>query len=417
MNRWARLVAAVVAMIMIANLQYAWTLFVKPLIAANHWKLSDVQWGFTFFIAFETWMMPLSGWMIDRLGPRIFMSIAGVMCGVGWSSLAYVHSLPALYVFYSLAGFGAALVYCCSIAVSLKWFPDRRGLASGLIAAGFGSGAALFIPGIAYIIRTQNYQSAFIYTGIFQGLMILLAGQFARNPDPNLQAATRGRPAPRVQVRTHGEEFNSIQMLRTPHFYVMYLTMLMMGVGGLMVTAQVAVVADTLKVGAAAVTLALSLNPIANGASRISWGWLSDRLGRETTLAIAFSLQAVCLAGTMWFGHISGAVFTVSLVLIFFTWGEAFSLFPSTCGDYYGVRYATSNYCFLYSAKGVASIIGGGVGALLFEWFGSWSAAFYGSAALALIAAAMALVMKAAPLPVKKPGPIPSAIGADPAVG
>jgi OFA family oxalate/formate antiporter-like MFS transporter len=401
MNRWARLVAAVVAMIMIANLQYAWTLFVKPLIAANHWKLSDVQWGFTFFIAFETWMMPLSGWMIDRLGPRIFMSVAGVMCGVGWSALAYVHSLPALYVFYSLAGFGAALVYCCSIAVSLKWFPDRRGLASGLIAAGFGSGAALFIPGIAYIIRTQNYQSAFIYTGIFQGLMILLAGQFARNPDPSLQAATRARPAPRVQVRTHGEEFNSIQMLRTPHFYVMYLTMLMMGVGGLMVTAQVAVVADTLKVGAAAVTLALSLNPIANGAGRLVWGWVSDRIGRENTMVVAFLLQALFLTSVLIVGRWSPTWFIIALALVYFTWGEVYSLFPSLSGDLFGSRHASSNYAFLYSTKGVASIVGGGLAARLYEATGTWSTAFYGSALLALCAAAMAVALKKMALPVK----------------
>src|SRR5579864_6777168 len=157
-------------MMMIANLQYAWTLFVKPIIGATHWKLSDVQWGFTFFIAFETWMMPVSGWMIDRVGPRIFMTVAGIMCGVGWASMGHAHTLTALYLLYSLAGFGAALVYCSSIAVSLKWFPDRRGLASGLIAAGFGSGAALFIPFIAHIIKVQNYRDAFLYTGIFQGL-------------------------------------------------------------------------------------------------------------------------------------------------------------------------------------------------------------------------------------------------------
>ncbi len=167
MNRWARLGAAVIAMIMIANLQYAWTLFVRPMMAATHWKLSDIQWGFTLFIAFETWAMPCSGWLIDLLGARAFISVAGVMCGVGWASLGAVHSLGALYAFYSLAGFGAALVYCGSMGVALKWFPDKRGLAAGTIAAGFGAGAALFIPFIAYTIRVQDYQHAFLYTGDF----------------------------------------------------------------------------------------------------------------------------------------------------------------------------------------------------------------------------------------------------------
>ncbi len=175
MNRWIRLGAAVVAMIMIANLQYAWTLFVKPIIAATHWKLSDVQWGFTIFIALETWAMPCSGWLIDRLGPRVFLSFAGLLCGFGWASIGQVHTLSALYFFYGLAGFGAALVYCGSMGIALKWFPDRRGLAAGLISAGFGSGAALFIPIIAHLLKVADYKTAFLYTGIGQGLVIIIA--------------------------------------------------------------------------------------------------------------------------------------------------------------------------------------------------------------------------------------------------
>jgi OFA family oxalate/formate antiporter-like MFS transporter len=405
MNRWVRLSAAVVAMIMIANLQYAWTLFVKPIIGATHWKLSDVQWGFTFFIAFETWMMPLSGWMIDRLGPRIFMSIAGVLCGVGWSGMGQAHSLTALYLMYSLAGLGAALVYCSSIAVSMKWFPDRRGLASGLIAAGFGSGAALFIPFIAHIIRSQNYRDAFLYTGIFQGSLIVCAAQFSRNPDSS--ARLNHRPASgRVQVRTHREEFNSLEMLRTPQFYVLYLMMLMMGIGGLMVTAQVAVVADSLKVGAAAVTLTLALNPIANGGGRLFWGWVSDRIGREQTMVIAFLLQAVFLTSVLALGRLSATGFIIALALVFFTWGEVYSLFPSVAADFFGARYASSNYGFLYSTKGVASILGGGLAARLYESAGSWDAAFYGSAILALSAGLMALGLRKMPLPSKRRQPV-----------
>ena len=401
---------------MIANLQYSWTLFVPPIRAATGWKLSDVQWAFTLYILFQTWVMPLEGWLIDRIGPRIFISAAGVLCGAGWVAMGTARTLPELYGYYALAGVGAAFVYSGSIATALKWFPDKRGLAAGIIAGGYGSGSALFIPIIAAIIHRSNYQKAFLYTGVVQGFMIFAVAQLLRKPAQQA-AAKAAAKAQSPRVRRNTEHFSTWEMLRTPHFYGLYAMFVMMATGGLLVTAQAAPVSRAWHIPAAYLTLALSLNPMANGASRISWGWLSDRLGREITMAIAFSLQAVCLAGTMWLGHISGTVFTISLVLIFFTWGEAFSLFPSTVGDYYGVRHAASNYCFLYSAKGVASIIGGGVGALLFEWFGSWSAAFYGSAVLALIAAAMALVLKAAPLPVKKPSDIPSAMSADPAVG
>jgi OFA family oxalate/formate antiporter-like MFS transporter len=401
MNRWVRLGAAVVAMIMIANLQYAWTLFVKPLIAANGWKLSDVQWGFTLFIAFETWMMPLSGWLIDLLGPRIFITFAGLLCGVGWAALGQVQTLTGLYAFYSMAGFGAALVYCGSMAVGLKWFQDRRGLAAGIIAAGFGSGAALFIPFISYSIRVQSYRAAFLYTGIAQGLLIICAAKFLKNPDPREVPILTRKISAAVQSRRHVEEFNSIEMLRTPQFYVLYAMMLMMGIGGLMATAQVGPVADSLGVSKAILTAAVALNTIANGSGRLFWGWVSDHVGRERTMVVAFALQGFALLSVLTVGRKSGTLFMICLAAVFFTWGEIYSLFPSLSADFFGSRYASSNYSFLYSSKGVASILGGGLAAILYEKTGTWNAAFYGSAVLAFIAALMAWGLTAMPLPAK----------------
>ncbi|HLJ47764.1 MAG TPA: oxalate/formate MFS antiporter [Bryobacteraceae bacterium] len=400
MNRWFRLAAAVVAMIMIANLQYAWTLFVKPMIAAHHWKLSDVQWAFTFFIAAETWFMPCSGWLIDKLGPRMFVSIAGLLCGSGWAMLGRINSLPELYFFYTMAGVGAALVYCGSVGVGLKWFPDKRGLAAGLITAAFGSGTALFIPVIAHILKVSDYRAAFLYTGMAQGLLIVCAAQFLKNP-ATIQIAPK-KVAAKVKVRSHEEHFNSIEMLRTPHFYVLYLMMLMMGIGGLMVTAQVAPLADSLKIGAPALTFALTLNPIANGVSRLFWGWVSDHLGRERTMVIAFFIQSACLANVMLLGRTSDTAFIVCLALVFFSWGEVYALFPPAVADFFGSRNVSSNYGFMYSTKGVASIVGGGVAALIFERTGSWSAVFYGSAVLAFCSACMAIGLMRMPLPKKK---------------
>jgi OFA family oxalate/formate antiporter-like MFS transporter len=408
LNRWIRLSAAVVAMMMIANLQYAWTLFVKPIVGAHHWKLSDVQWGFTIFIALETWMMPLSGWLIDLLGPRIFMTVAGVMCGIGWAGMGQAATLTNLYLLYALAGFGAALVYCGSIGIALKWFPDKRGLASGLISAGFGSGAALFIPLIAYLIHSRDYQTAFLYSGIGQGLVIVCAAQFLQNPD---KTATLAAPS-RVQIRSHHEQFNSFEMLQTPQFYMLFAMALMMGIGGLMVTAQVAPMADTLKIGAAALTLALTLNPIANGASRIFWGWVSDHIGRERAMFVAFALQSIFLLSTVTIGHQSTAGFIVCLFLVYFTWGEVYSLFPSLCADWFGARNASSNYSFMYSAKGVASILGGGAAAIIYEKTGSWNYGFYACAALALITAFMALALRKMPLPSKRVAHVTAVAGA-----
>jgi len=409
MNRWMRLTAAVVAMMMIANLQYAWTLFVKPIIQTTHWKLSDVQWGFTLFIAFETWAMPCSGWLIDRLGPRAFLSLAGIFCGVGWAGIGRATSLPELYVLYALAGFGAALVYCGATGIGLKWFPDKRGLAAGLIAAGFGSGAALFIKPLAYILHTQGYASAFLYTGIMQGALIIVAAQFLQNPPRPVAAAA---PSSNVKVRRHNEDFNSLEMLATPHFWLMFSMAVMMGIGGLMATAQVGPMSDTLKYGAAILTLSLTLNPLANGGGRIFWGWVSDLMGRERTMSLAFFLQSLILLSVVAFGKHSATLFVITIALVFFTWGEVYSLFPSACADYFGPRNASSNYSFLYAAKGVASIMGGGLAATLFEKTGSWDYGFYGCAVLALISALGAIVLRRMPLPHKVRMPAASSTAA-----
>ncbi|MEO8679835.1 MAG: oxalate/formate MFS antiporter [Vicinamibacterales bacterium] len=392
-NKWFQLIASLIAMIMIANLQYSWTLFVKPLQAGTGWKLSDIQTAFTLFILFQTWVQPLDGWLIDRLGPRGFISAAGLLCGLGWAGLGYATTLPQLYTLYCIAGVGAAFVYSGSIGSALKWFKQGRGLASGIMAAGFGGGTALFIPIISSTIASRGYQAAFISTGIFQGLMILGVAQFLRHPPAEPATAAKAMSLTGSNVGKH--QFTTFEMLRTPQFYVMYLMFVMMATGGLLVTANAGPMAQSWGLTAGALTLAATLSPLANGASRIFWGWASDRIGRETAMVIAFVLQAICLFLVVAIGQTSGTMFAVTLVLVYFTWGEIYSLFPSTAGDYFGTRHATSNYAVLYSAKGVASIIGGWFGALLYEQSGSWSMGFYGSAVMALIAAAMAFGLRA----------------------
>lgn len=395
-NRWFQLVASVIAMIMIANLQYAWTLFVKPMQAGTGWKVSDIQWAFTLFILFQTWVQPAQGFLIDRLGPRLFTTIAGVLCGIGWAGLGLVTTLPMLYTLYVVAGVGAALVYGGCMGSALKWFTKERGLAAGIIAAGFGGGTALFIPVIDWLIKNDGYKTAFLYTGIFQGVMILIVAQFLRHPPPARQAA---KAAAAAGSRLGQHQYSTGEMLRTPQFYVLYAMFVMMSTGGLLVTANAGPIASAWGIPVSFLALATSLNAIANGGSRIFWGWVSDRTGRELAMGIAFALQAVCLVLVLTVGRLSGPLFAVTLVATFFTWGEIFSLFPSLVADYYGTTCATANYGVMYSAKGVSSIVAGGVAAMLFERFGSWAACFYGSAALALGASIIAFSLRASRAP------------------
>lgn len=399
-KRWIQFGSAVVSMIMIANLQYAWTMFVAPLQAAHrNWGLQAIQWAFTLFIFLETWITPVEGWLIDRLGPRLFLSAGGLLVGIGWTGMGYAQSLTGLYVMYGLAGVGAAFVYSGSIATALKWFPDQRGTVSGFITAGFGAGSAIFIPIIARILASSGYKTAFFYTGIAQGLVIMVAAQVLHNPGADFHVSPAAKKPVSARIRRNSQQFNSGQMLASPQFWVLYVAFVLTSVGGLMITAQASPVGKSMAIPAAAIVYALSWSRLANGGGRIFWGWFSDLVGRELAMFIPFTLQAACLVGVLTVGKQSGNMFILMMILVYFTWGSMFSLFPAIIGDYYGASNATSNYGFLYTAKGVASIGGGGIAAALFTRFGNWSAVFYITAVLTLVSALLVLVLRFMPLP------------------
>lgn len=414
MNRWVRLWSAFVGMVMIGNLQYAWTLFAQPMVKAHaqqHWQLSDVQWGFGLFIAAGTWTMPLLASFIDKTGPRVLMALSGLLCAIGWGSLGHVGSLTSFYLLYSLAGVGVACVYACGVSIAVKWFPDRRGIASGLITAGYGMGAAAFNPLFNHLIRTIGYSDTFLWTGISHGALILLAGLVLVNPPADYRVAAA---AVKAKVRRHDLDFTYSEMLRTPQFYFLFLAMLSVGIGGLMVTAQLKPVATNFNIGDAALTVALVLTPLANGSARILWGWVSDYLGRERTMFTAFLLQSIFLLSATTLGRTGDARFVLLMVLVFLTWGELYVLFPAVLADLYGSKNSALNYSFLYSAKGFASLLGGGLAATLFEKTGSWNYAFFGSSALALLSALMALYVRRIPLPQKAVQP---ALSVQPSMG
>jgi len=400
-NRWFQLGASLIAMIMIANLQYSWTLFVGPLQKGTGWKLSDVQFAFTLFILFQTWVQPFDGWLIDRLGPRGFVTAAGIMCGFGWAGMGYANSLPTLYVLYCLAGTGAAFVYSGAVGSALKWFKERRGLASGIMTAGFGGGTALFIPFIQSMIGGNGYRATFVATGILQGIVIAVVAQFLRHPPA---AAAPAKAESKAAATVEKKQFTTLEVLRTPQFYVMYVAFVLMATGGLVVTANAGPMA---KSWGFSITLAATLSPLANGTARIFWGWASDRLGRENTMIVTFVLQALCLVAVATFGQRSTGWFVATLVAVYFTWGQIYSLFPSTSADYFGTKHATSNYAVLYTAKGVASIIGAYAAALLYERSGSWAMGFYGSAVMALFAAVLAYGLRSSQATVRAKAKVP----------
>ena len=399
-NRWIQLIAGIVAMMAIANLQYAWTLFTKPIQAHLGVSLVAVQWTFTLFVALETWLVPFEGYLVDKIGPRFMLGFGSILVGLGWVGSGYAESINSLYFWYGVGGIGAGIVYGGAIGNALKWFPDHRGLCVGLTAGAFGIGTATTIAPIAEMLKVSGYQHTFIVWGIIQGVVVLASSLFlARPPEgwtpPNWkekQAKIRGK------VNTSAVDMTPWEMLRQPSFYVIYLMMTMLAFGGLVVTAQLNPMASSYHVdkvvvafGMTALVMAITVDRLLNGLTRPFWGWVSDNIGRENSIFIAFVLEALAVYALLqlinrpvWFVALSG--------LCFFAWGNIFSLFPSITGDLYGNKWATTNYGIVYTAKGVAAAFAGPGAAWLFAKTGSWSKVFWAMIICDLLAAFMALL-------------------------
>jgi OFA family oxalate/formate antiporter-like MFS transporter len=391
-NRWLQLLIGVVCMAMIANLQYGWTLFVNPINAAHGWDLKSIQFAFTLFVLLETWLVPFEGWFVDKFGPSVVVVAGGALCGIAWVINAYADTLTMLYVGAAIGGAGAGAVYGTCVGNSLKWFPDHRGLAAGLTAAGFGAGSALTVIPIAAVIKADGYQAAFLWFGIGQGVVCVVLGFLLSQP-------RKGDVPETTKVVSMRREYSPGGMLKTPTFYVLYAMFVMMAAGGLMATAQLGPIAKDFKIADVpvsligitlpALTFALSIDRILNGVTRPFFGWVSDHIGRENTMFIAFGLEAIGIWMMSLYGS-NPVAFVILTGVVFFAWGEIYSLFPATCGDTYGSKYATTNAGLLYTAKGTAALLVPWANVLT-EWTGSWHAVFITASLLNVVAALLAL--------------------------
>jgi len=378
-TRWTQLVLGIICMSAVANLQYAWTLFVVPITTQFGWSKAEIQVAFTIFILCETWLVPIEGAIVDRIGPRWMILAGGIGTFLAWLIDSQATQLWQFYVGGALAGFAGGAVYGTSVGNALKWFPDKRGLCGGLTAAGFGAGVALTVAPIRDMIKSSGFAHTFLVFAVILGGIVVVCSFFIRAP-----RAEEMPPMDKIKTRQGGEDLPPQRALKSPIFWTMYAMFFLVAAGGLMSAAQLSPIAhergiaDTtttfLGITGPAIVIALSMHSITNGVGRPLNGWISDHIGRANMMCIAFGIEALCLLAFGFFGN-SPIMFIITDALVFLFWGDIFSLFAATVGDAFGRKYVTVNYGLMYTAKGVASLFVP-LGNVLTHMTGSWHAVY-----------------------------------------
>ena len=369
-TRWVQLGLGLICMMAISSPQYLWTLFTKPLGTTLGVAPAALQVTFSLLIVVQTFFSPFQGWLVDRFGPKLLIGVGGLLSGLSWVLASYASSLTMLYLTYGLiGGLGTGIVYVGVVGQMVGWFPDRRGLAAGVVAAGYGMGAIVTTFPISHsLVAVGSRMTLLQFGAIFAVVGLLAALGLKRAPASVVTLAD----APGSSTR---------EMLRSPVFWLMFVMMTLMSTSGLMVTSQMAAFAGDFGItkavvwGLAALPLALSIDRFTNGLTRPFFGWVSDRIGRENTMCLAFALEGAAMA--LWLmARTDPLLFVLLSGVVFFGWGEIFSLFPSTLTDTFGTRHATRNYGCLYMAQGIGAIFGGPMASLLHAATGTWTTVF-----------------------------------------
>lgn len=391
-TRWIQLVVGVICMIATANIQYAWTLFVPEIQETYGWSRASIQVAFTLFVIVQTWLAPLEGYFIDKFGPRMMVAFGAIFIGLAWIINSQATTLAGFYVGAAVGGIGVGSIYATCINNAIKWFPDRRGLAVGLTAGGYGAGSAATILPIAAMIESSGFQQTFLFFGILQGSLAFVAAWFLRSP-----RSDEVKKSSKLVQTTH--DYTLKEALSTKLFWLMLVMFVLVVTGGMMAVAQLGVIAQDLGVKEfqvdlhffvmAALPLALMLDRIMNGISRPLFGWISDHIGREKTMVIAFTLEGCGIIALGYFGSNPYAFLILSGV-VFLAWGEVYSLFSALAGDAFGTRHIGKIYGVLYTAKGIGALFVP-VGNLMMEATGTWSTVLYTVATMDLLAALLAI--------------------------
>ena len=411
-SRWWQVVAAAVMMGLVSPYQYVWSSIEGPLAESLGVSLPALGLVFTLFVIFQAGSQFPVGWWRDRYGPRRLTLLAGVLAGGGYVGLAYATEVWQLYVLYSLGAVGVGIVYTVAVNTAIKWFPDRRGLTTGVGTMAFAGGSALVVPYVRANATPGGYADVLTNMGLLIGAGILVGALVLRDPPGDWlegDAEPDDEPAGEAEDPTDGTEaspdggvasapaayqFEWREVLRTWQFWLMYAMFIAVSGAGLMLTAKVVSFAENLGLAAGIATASATLLPVAGGVGRLILGDDSDRVDREKALAASFTLCGVGLFLVVFFAERGSAIaFLAAVVVATFFWAPQYTLFPAVVGDYYGSRHSSANYALLYSGKMWGGVFGGGVAGLLVTAVG-WTTTFQIGGALAVLSGIGALFLR-----------------------
>lgn len=407
-SRWWQVAAAAVMMGLVSPYQYVWSSIQSPLESSLSVSPEAIGLVFTLFVIFQSGSQFPVGWYRDRHGPRLLTLVAGVLAGGGYLGLSVATEVWQVYLLYSAGAVGVGIVYTVAVNTALKWFPDRRGLTTGIGTMAFAGGSALVVPYVRANATVAGYPAVLRNLGVVIGLGILVGAVVLRDPPSGWldgidvdggdgdDASETSEADSDGETATNGttRQYQWREMLGTWQFWLMYAMFVGVSGAGLMLTAQIVTFADALELDTVTATASATVLPIAGGIGRLVVGDLSDRIDRERAMAASFVLCGVGVFGTVWFARAGQPLaFVGAVVVATFFWSPQYTLFPSVVGDYYGREHSSANYALLYSGKMWGGVFGGAV----VGWVvgvTSWSVAFAVGGVLAVAAGVAALALR-----------------------
>jgi len=353
-NRWLIVVGALLIQVALGAV-YIWSVFKGPLMTKFNWDAAATNLTFSIIILVFAIGTVIFGKLQDKIGPRWVATTGGILLAIGLLLASKTTTVGWLYLTFGvIGGLGIGAGYVCPLATCVKWFPDKKGLITGLAVAGFGGGALIFTPVAKSLIASQGVLNTFSYLGIIFGICVIIGAQFLKNPPPGYKPAG-WEPPVQAAGKVSSGDFSTGDMMKTPQFYLIWLSYLFGSAAGLMIIANALPIAKVQGLSEALAASAVMTVSVFNAAGRLIWGTVSDKLGRTKTLLIIFVICGITMIGLK---ALTGTSILLGVSLVGFCFGGYLAIYPSLTADYYGTKFLGMNYGSVFMAYGIGALLG-----------------------------------------------------------